>query len=90
MKTYTNGTFKIGLIPTTFILAGITLAFILFVTQSQQSQMATQVAPTPTAQSTSAIKNTTDLDAAAKQLDSVDPKALDQNINAVTTDNSAI
>jgi len=88
MKKPKSKQVNIGLIPATLILAAITLAFILLVNRTSQQATINKVA-SPVVQSSPAIKNTADLDAAIKELDSSDPSTFDQDLNTLNVDSSS-
>lgn len=79
--------FSIGLVPMTLILAGLTLAFILLVTQAQnaainQDRGLTVMTGEP------AIKNTADLDRVTKELNNENVDSIDPSLSTLSSDTS--
>ena len=89
MKKSKSTQLNIGLIPATLILSVITFLFILLVTRTSEqatiNKISTSVVP-----SEPALRNTSDLDTVAKELDSYNPDELDQDLKTLSTDAAAL
>ncbi len=89
MKKSKSSQLNIGLIPATLILAVITFLFILLVTRTSEQATINKIS-TPVVQSDPAIRNTSDLDQVAKELDVYNPDTIDQDLSTLNSDAASL
>ena len=87
MKQSTAKRFSIGLIPTTIILAAITLGFILLVTQNAAQPAVNQVIMEGSG--TAPIKTRAELDAITQDLDTTNLDSLDGELQIISKESAA-
>jgi hypothetical protein len=88
MKQSTAKRFSIGLIPTTLILAVLTFAFILLVSQNAAPAGVNKVT-TMEESRPAPIKNRAELDEVTKDLDTTNLDSLDGELQTISKDTAA-
>lgn len=88
MKQSTAKRFSIGLIPTTLILAAITLGFILLVSKNAAPAGVNKVT-TMEESRPAPIRSKAELDAVAKELDTTNLDSLDGELQTISKDAAA-